>query len=329
MQVMSQEDFQGLAVFDPEGAKKRLDLMLGNGRLIHYTTADVALKIFRSSEVWMRNVRCMNDFSEVEHGVSMMHRFFMPPDDDHPDVGRAAFIDALNSLFPEVFENTIGNMNAWLHTIINESYITCLSEHSKSEGDNGRLSMWRAYGSGTVGVGILINPLPLYSVTSALGAYSSPVSYYDQEQYFSYLRNVTENIIKEADFLKKLGEERVSGYFFNLMLMSALCCKHPGFLEEKEWRIIHIPKMWKEGVLKRSTEVVGGVPQSVYKIPLKDIDGEIEGIMLEKLLDRIIIGPTAYPLTVSEALIAELKTLDVPDAESKVVASRIPLRNGF
>lgn len=107
MKIMGQEEFQALAIFDPDGAKKRLDLFFSNGKLVHYTTSSVLLSILENNSVWMRNVRVMNDFMEVEHGVEIMRRFFRPPSKEFPDVGREAFINALNSIFPDLFEKTI------------------------------------------------------------------------------------------------------------------------------------------------------------------------------------------------------------------------------
>lgn len=45
-------------------------------RFVHYTTAEAALKIIESKRVWMRNTKCMADYSEVQHGFEMLQRFF-------------------------------------------------------------------------------------------------------------------------------------------------------------------------------------------------------------------------------------------------------------
>jgi hypothetical protein len=329
MELMSEQDFRLHKIFDPEGARKRLDLLFQNRKLVHYTSADTALKIIRSGEVWMRNVRCMNDFMEVEHGFEMMKRFFAPPSEEEPDIGRTELFAALDDIVPDLSTQSMDNFNGWLATVRTGSFITCISEHYKKEDENGRLSMWRSYGMSAVGVGIVINPLPLYSKSDALKAYSNPVSYQTPDEFFATLRAVAQNIRTEREFLKSLPVDQVSGSFFNLLLYAALCSKHPGFEEEQEWRIIHIPQMWPSTVLKRSTEVIGGVPQSVYKIPLKDVPDEgLVGIELPSLLDRIIIGPTDYPLVVHQAFVEELTAVGVTDAASKIVASRIPLRNG-
>ncbi len=43
-----------------------------NTSFAHYTTAEAAMKIIRSGEIWLRNVRVMNDYSEVVYGLDLM-----------------------------------------------------------------------------------------------------------------------------------------------------------------------------------------------------------------------------------------------------------------
>lgn len=189
--------------------------------------------------------------------------------------------------------------------------------------------MWRSYGMGSVGVGLVINPMPLYSTTDALKAYSNPVSYQSPNEFFESMRKVATNIVADHDFLKSQGEKEVFNGFFNLLLNTALCSKRPGFEEEQEWRIMHIPQMWPSDVLIRATETIGGVPQTIYKIPLKDIPEQgLAGIEIPSILERVIIGPTDYPLVVYRAFVDALAGAGVSNPGEKVVASRIPLRNG-
>lgn len=329
MQIMSPEDFKAMYVFEPDGAKQRDAVLKGEVDLVHYTTAAVAGEIFKHNEVWMRNVSVMNDYSEVQHGVDLLFRFFKPVDEQNPDVGRVAFFKAFDDIFPGMLQGVLNNFSGWLEDLMRDSYIVCLSEHDKKDGDNGRLSMWRAYGKGQVAVAIMINPLPLYAVTNAMGAFSSPVSYFTREQFFDYMNLIAANVTAQTEFVKSLGEEAVSGHVFSLLLKMSMCCKHPGFDEEREWRIIHVPKMWPDPKLKRATHVVAGIPQSVYKITLEDhADGELVGIEIKTLVKRVIIGPTDFPYTVYEALVHDLKSKGIEDAGSKVVASQIPLRVG-
>jgi hypothetical protein len=208
-----------------------------------------------------------------------------------------------------------------------KTYVTCLSEHHPFENELGRLSMWRSYSSNQVGVGLVINPLPLYSLSDTFGAFSSPVHYYGDDDLRDMFLEVEKNISENKEYLTGKGQDEVMGYLFLLLRSVAMCTKHPGFHEEQEWRIMHTQELDEQGALTLDVECINGVPQPVFKIPLKDQeDGGMTGISVPQLLERVIVGPTQFPLAVYDALVMELEKAGVADAANKVVYSAIPLR---
>ena len=119
-----------------------------------------------------------------------------------------------------------------------------------------------------------------------------------------------------------------SVWFFNVLLFASTCSKHRGFGEEREWRVIHVPKQHPSDVLEQSVEVIRGVPQTVYKIPLRNIPEEgLVGVEIQEILHHIIIGPSSYPLPLHDAFVSVLEQAGVEDAASKVITSDIPLRS--
>jgi hypothetical protein len=46
----------------------------GHSKLVHYTSAENGLKLLQGQRLWLRNVKCMNDYSEVAHGIDMLVR---------------------------------------------------------------------------------------------------------------------------------------------------------------------------------------------------------------------------------------------------------------
>jgi hypothetical protein len=103
--------------------------------------------------------------------------------------------------------------------------------------------------------------------------------------------------------------------------------KHEGFREEKEWRVIYIPEMNPAAPMLKVTKIVNGVPQIVYKLPLKNNPSEgVVGIEIPQLVDRVIIGPSAYPEPIREAFVVALQEAGMTDAKNRVVCSGIPLR---
>jgi hypothetical protein len=95
----------------------------------------------------------------------------------------------------------------------------------------------------------------------------------------------------------------------------------------EEWRILYFCKLWESKILEKSVENINGVPQLVYKIPLKNAPSEgIIGIEIPEVLDRIIIGPSSFPWPLYDAFVSVPKEAGVTDAERKVIVSDIPLR---
>lgn len=80
-------------------------------------------------------------------------------------------------------------------------------------------------------------------------------------------------------------------------------------------------------LMESSTEIIGGVPQIVYKFPLDGtVSDALRGLDLSRILDGLIIGPSPYPWVMKEAFVAALLKAGVTDAESRVFVSNIPIR---
>jgi hypothetical protein len=79
--------------------------------------------------------------------------------------------------------------------------------------------------------------------------------------------------------------------------------------------------------MEQSIETIGGLPQRVHKIPL---DGrksdDLAPLDFARIFDRLIVGPSQFPLPMYDAFVEELAMAGVTDAEKRVVVSRIPIR---
>jgi hypothetical protein len=306
-------------IFYPYAYKRHSAVLAGNIRFVHYTSAEAAINILRSKEVWMRKSSCMNDFSEVQHGLNCLIKTY------NSEAGEV-FKRTLNNIFDGLVANIEELFNGWIPHFQINTYFVCLSEHNDLEDSFGRLSMWRAY-SETTGVALVMNSLPFLTPSQVLKAYVSPVAYLSDQEFEKEFAQITENIVNEGAFLKQQDRQLIINYVFNAFKFAALCTKHPGFAEEKEWRVVYSPSLEESDHLKKEIQVVGGVPQPIYKIPLKDIPEEgLIGIEIPALLDRIIIGPTQYPLVMYEAFCDLLLEAGVKDPSKMVFISDIPLR---
>ncbi|WP_165790696.1 DUF2971 domain-containing protein [Pleomorphomonas carboxyditropha] len=324
---MNEDIFKMRDIFLPHEARRRNALLASGTNLIHYTSAAAAVEIIGKKKVWMRNLRCMNDFSEVDHGISLMQRSLRPPVESEAESGLRAVFRAVDSVFPDTSGAAIKWFDDNVFRLSNKTYITCLSEHAPNELEHGRLSMWRSYTSNQVGVGLVINPMPLYSVTTSYGAFSSPVYYFTDIELRDVFIEISKNITQNRDYVERQGREMVHGFLCILLRSIAMCTKHPGFVEEKEWRIMHTEGIDEQGVLEVDVECVNGIPQPVYKMPLQSQPNlGIVGIDIPQLLSGVIIGPTQFPFVVWDAISMVLSRAGVDDAMSIIKPSNIPLR---
>ena len=305
-------------IFYPYTTQKVFSIASSRARFVHYTTADSALKIFDSREVWMRKSSCMNDFMEVEHGFDCLNAAYKKRKE------RLALL--FESKFPGFSTKLEDLFNGWLPHFRSDSYITCISEHDNDEDVTGRLSMWRAYGRRT-GVAVVLNSNSFLTPSDALKAYTSPVAYLNENGFDQSFGEILDAIEKNIEIINALGEQAVLNHMFEVFRMAILCTKHPGFREEKEWRVIYTPTYQKSERLRFDIQSINGVPQPIYKIPLEDVASEgLTGIEIPNLVERIIIGPTQFPFAIRDAFVNKLTSIGVADAAKRIFISDVPLR---
>lgn len=289
-------------------------------RFVHYTSANSAMGILKKRELWMRNSSCMNDYREIMHGLESLRAAY-----DSSDAGKQ-LRESLNHVFSGITTEIEKHYNQWVPSFESETYLTCISEHSDDEDALGRLSMWRSYGESS-GVAIVLNHEAFFSDSNVLGFYSSPVGYLDKKSFGSVLEEVAGNIDANASELEELGRRKTIEIVTRLFMFAALSAKHPGFKEEREWRVIYSPHLMKSDVLIKTIQSVHGVPQIIYKIPLKNNPKQgLIGLEPAELINRVIIGPSQYPSALYQAFVELLAEAGVPDPKSKVTVSQTPLR---
>lgn len=300
--------------------RRSREVLASGGRFAYYTTADTATSILKNKQIWMRNTTTMNDYMEVAYGFKCLHAAW-----GRAEPGNPVYL-ALERSFPGLYKEVSDYFNTWLPGIQGDTYITCVSEHLPEEDRTGRLSMWRAYG-GRAGIALVLKGAVMFSETDVLHAYSSPVAYLSSDEFATEVTEVTKNIEEEVEYIRSLDRELLKNVLFNMLRFAVLCTKHPGFKEEREWRVIASPAMNPSEFLIPAVEVVRGTPQTVLKLDLKNHpDQGLFGLALPELLDRVIIGPCEFPQVILGALYRLLVDAGVPDPGSKIFVSDIPLR---
>ncbi|GLQ53626.1 DUF2971 domain-containing protein [Devosia nitrariae] len=303
-------------IFFGQALGERARIVQNNKRFVHYTSAEAAFSMIKNAEVWMRKSSTMNDFSEIEHGIECLFHAYKGPFGER-------LKRTLENAHPNIVSQIAEIFDSWLPHFRLETYLTCISEHEDKEDRTGRLSMWRAYGN----VAIVLNKDIFMSETDALKAYSSPVAYLYPHQFEVEFGKVVERAEAASSYLATLDRELVVHNVFSMFRYAVLCTKHPGFHEEREWRVIYSPTFELSPRIKKTIEVIRGVPQAVCKIPLSDApDDGLNGIEIPKLVNRVIIGPSQYPFAQLEAFIYLLEERGMSDARERVWVSDVPLR---
>ena len=306
-----------MRIFCP-GEPERLEGIWSNARLVYYTSAETAKSIIENREIWFRNAALMSDFSEISYGLKLLTRAVSGPAGEI--FGRTA-----NGLFPDATGSAAELLKPLIPDWHLETYLSCWSLHHPSEDQSGRLPMWRAYGD----VAVVLRNRALYAFGEESGIQSLPVNYFSLSDCEAQLEQVAANIRRNAASIRSGERGKFEKDLADLAFLYAIRTKHPGFAEEEEWRVWFRPmdKPDRTAVFKEKVVVIDGTPQRVWALPLKNAprkglhDADIAG-----LLDRIIIGPTAYPYVSATAFVKLLEGAGVRDAGDRVVVSEIPLR---
>lgn len=305
-------------------AKKQRDPSLAS--FVHYTSAEAALHILETKQIWMRNATGMPDVSELKQGFGLINDVLFR---DAGGVGWKELSEALDDCAPGSAAKALEVFNKLWNDIQYNTYVTSISEHDASEDQHGRLSMWRAFGESVRVAMVFKFPFALLQ-GDVFNLVISPVAYLSKEEVAEQFQTVLQNIRDNRDFLKSVGSERLINSVYNALVAGVTCLKHEGFKEEREWRLIYAPNRWPSKLIKPSTEVIRGIPQIVYKIPFDgDTPDAPEGLKrldLVQIFDHLIIGPAIYPFSMVEAFVSVLQKIGVSNLEKRIVFSGIPIR---
>lgn len=304
-------------IFMPNLVEQLQKLTIEDRRLVHYTTASTAKNIIENEEVWLRNALVMNDFSEISYGLKLIRSAA------ESDAGKT-FEYSISKIYPNVYKEVMAEWHQSELEILSNTYIACLSLHEQSEDENGRLSMWHAYGN----TALVLNNTPFTNSTDKLGVYTLPVMYLYEEDYQNQLVEVSELITKNSVYLRNFSEKDIYWWTFRMFLQVAIGTKHPGFSEEKEWRVYYNGTGGNHsGILTKKTPVIDGTPQEIWSIRLThDPQNGLYGADIQSFLHKIIIGPSQFPYIIASTLANILHDKGVEEPQSKVAVSDIPLR---
>lgn len=314
---MTEEELRG--IFFPYIDERTRAINDHGRRFVYYTSAETAFKIIKNEEIWMRSTSTMNDYMEIDYGIQCLREAFQAKPGEN-------LRRALDSIHAGASQGAIDNFNSWIPKIRNNTFITCVSEHHDDEDENGRLSMWRAYG-GDAGIALVLNSSVMFVQNSDIGVFASPVAYWTRKEIGDERQRIADSIDRNRALVSSLDQKFFQDIVFNMFWFAVLCTKHPGFAEEQEWRVIASPEMYKSPIVDSSLQIVGGIPQEVLRLQFKDRpDMGMSELMLSNLLNRIIIGPCENPEVIKRAFLNLLRDKGLESSNVGLVSSDIPLR---
>lgn len=197
-----------------------------NSRLVHYADHKALFSIVENQELWLRRLTRMNDFKEFDFGLQLVRNYMSRRAIQMDELKTKHKLDLMGMLHPS-------SSLPW-ENLKKSAYCFSLSEHHQNEFQDGRLSMWRGY-SNPSGVGLVIDDSILEDSDVHSPLYPLPVRYFNQKQLDDFLDPLVKRLIAlPANLLSE--EDHLNLGFQVFMLICSL--KHPGFSEEREWRLI-------------------------------------------------------------------------------------------
>ena len=253
--------------------------------LFHYTTADGLLGILMTSRIWATELRFLNDAQEVIYAQDELASRLRVVENPAIDATHIAHSDAAR--FGEVFDRYREYVLSELGSPRFPVYVACFCE----SGD--QLSQWRGYGSDH-GYAIEVDAADLRSAAQECGG---TVGGLVRVRYGpDAASEVIEAAVQKVREDTNLGHVGVHAHYMALRLTTMLAgVKHPGFSEEREWRLIIGSEMIDSKIMLR-TSLVAVVPyveinlpsttiRSVRVGPGRNTDVRVRGV--ERLLERV------------------------------------------
>jgi len=206
--------------------------------LFHYTTAAGLLGILSTSTLWASDLRFLNDAQEAIYAQDLVADAVRGM--KNPVLDPAHFAYGMGEPAVETFAQYQGFVLDALNSAQYGVYVACFCE----SGD--LLSQWRGYGSDH-GYAIELNTDALTTALGGLNTYP-PATGLEQVRYGSDAAADVVSLAVEAVGDFNLNHPGVKAEYKALHLSALLATiKHPGFREEKEWRLYAAFESYQQG----------------------------------------------------------------------------------
>ncbi len=259
--------------------------------LAHYTSIAALQGICRTGQLWFSNPQFMNDLQEMNYGLNAGYDYVL----------RTRVIE---NAFSKSKDETLYHrqqFSRYIHDFMttqsSEVYIFCTTAHDVRNED-GALSMWRGYGEGGRGAALIFNTGFLRDRQDS-PLLIAEVQYMSEDQRMASIWQMLQRWQIAATEIDKsnFNEAHISAVMQSLfvsILLLALTTKHPGFSEEREWRLIYLPFLGNAAVLKDSLSYNVG-PRGVepkLKFPLAPLPLDPpDNWTFDSIVHKLLLGP--------------------------------------
>lgn len=289
--------------------------------LAHYTSLQTLEHIVKGKEFWLSNPLLMNDTQEVRQGLYLAADCIRSHE-GLKDMFGPAGADQLVRTF-SANHYSFSTKDAF------DTYVGSFSEH-EADDEDGLLSMWRAYGANGSGAAIIFDTASLSPPKTQAGVVLGRVRYGTDEQRKKHICERLDEFCRIASNVRVGGEHvgKLGKILFNRFLMVSLFSKHRGFHEEREWRVAYLPFIDPDKSYQNRFHYFNG-PRGVepkFKLVLADHPEFGGNLTLDKVITKILLGPTAATALSAESVRRMLKMLNQPNLAERVKVSGIPFR---
>jgi len=232
--------------------------------------------------------------------------------------------------FEKVRETYLQHYDYFDETYALDVYIFCLSEHDHDDFD-GTLSMWRAYARNGNGGAIIFDLNKLEEEVPDTPLYVAKVRYRSTPERLEWIDRIIDRWSEHVR-ANTLDQEQLSlavFYVFRIFTVLALTTKHKGFREEAEWRVIYFPSEEDNELMKDffTYKITDRGVEPKLRLPIGPLAGVTGSeISLEKITDRIILGPSVSSFLARSSFVKMLHQRGLSPLAKRVHSSAIPFR---
>jgi Protein of unknown function (DUF2971) len=225
------EEYEQYQAFVKEQAEKLKVFDFDKEQILwHYTTGTGLLGIIESGTLFSTQVSCLNDSTEVRYGSNLLRSAYL-------ELFRERSIESpqAKELLQRYETTTVEDPSAPIHA---PSYwfVTCFSRN----GDD--LSQWRAYSGGENGYAIGFQASHLFGPTGLLARVN-----YDAAEHKAVAEEVAKATFRfYQEGIERRGDDAAAQWaleffpeFSKKVDQLSPMVKHPAFISEEEYRIIH------------------------------------------------------------------------------------------